>query len=990
MKQIYKREPVQRSLPSNFSELDAVNYTNLNNFKGLQVYDNPLVADPASTYSAKNVYVDEHSNLTVRPALRYIETADRWQYEASNGVVLTVIKSGDDYIMSARYNHNGSEIIVNDYSIANPNIVPVVENNQLYLLVQLPTTNQLTFLTLKPGSKQFAVDSGVMFLDDPNRSDISHYNILNKYTQTQIVRQESEFELFRPEALYTSGSTTYISDGIYLSDAYTLSLSQNSATVYYRNGDTVIPAYIYFSEYLPNSDSVISSYGMNESQALTKVRLSNNIIRGSQLAYSLSPVGSDSDAYTYANDASVSARVFTLDITGDIIEEEVFTKYAVDIVDSGNVLIGADVIRTGDSWLFVSVELKPNGETSTPILKIRNSKFELTTTKTLEAIQTGAHYAQDGTRTAYLCNGHKPVAVFSASEYSFAVGIMWKRFSQSSSQISVTNACRLFAFELKSSYSAITYSDAWNSYLTVFFSIAVFNGDMYHGFIADGSAADSKCRVNLRIYRTTMTSGGTPTTAAVLYEPPELLRAYSEDTVLVAAATNEGLSIGSYQDGKATSWVITPTSIYTYTLSGYLGPAIVYNDGKLLLSPSHLVTRGRATEIVNTTRSTANIPVISDIKDNFVTYFFLDNIHWFIFEHTILASGVDNVGFHTIRRLDPLKYFKFTEKLTGAIRASDSSFWVFHSNGSYLIYKSSITLAEQTNYYWLCTNAAKSKGCDFTNAIVTLPVSNNIAVVTSDDISTVVLRENVATDERILVPLTLSLAADTRQLLQNTESIVVGQYKYLTLFFLNQDKDTVPTLVFDNVGEHWWYWEFPVSRVYSCEQIDHRLKVFTEIADINKCAVYDLTDDEYTRQVGSIEYSIYADRLDNTQAPTQIDWKWQSAVQMFGTVERRKQLLFTTFVFDDYMPDEDSEQVVEFGFYFDVYARAYATSRPDSTTAPVYRVSNNANKTMIASFNYLQLVLHHSEFDESNYEALTKPKICSISLKYRLLRGEWT
>lgn len=56
----------------------------------------------------------------------------------------------------------------------------------------------------------------------------------------------------------------------------------------------------------------------------------------------------------------------------------------------------------------------------------------------------------------------------------------------------------------------------------------------------------------------------------------------------------------------------------------------------------------------------------------------------------------------------------------------------------------------------MCTNTAKSKGCDFKNAIVTLPVTSAVSVVTAEDICSVEMKENIQSDDRTLVPMTLS------------------------------------------------------------------------------------------------------------------------------------------------------------------------------------------------------------------------------------------
>lgn len=1028
MANIYKREPIRRELPANYSDLDAVGYVNLNNFKGLQVYDNPMIAEQSSTYSGKNVYVDEHSNLTIRPALQYIKTTDRWRYTASNGTNIFVKYLDGKYILSAAYTYNNEPITVDDYIIANPNIIPIVENDILYLLVQrFEPANQLAFIRLIPGSNSFTDDYGVIFLDDQSASDISHYNILNAYTQLQLARDGDELGLIRPESLYSSIATRYLpGDVYYLSDKYTLSLHGYNADIYYCDGSIIVPTYIGLNARIKSQSSNLAEYWNNAPNTLVNLKFKNGVAEVYEISYQFEAPGSNAELYSLTDDSGIIIRIFSIDVNGVLIDEKHIDVVYTDIVDTGsyNPLIGATVFKYNwnddryANWLLVTVELyTPEDDTQAqPNLKIfkynlENSALELEASSALNAIQLTSYLDSSGDSYTGLRVGHKPVAMFSASEYTCKVCILWKAFDNSKGSVKSRSMSSLYEFELTTgNFNDVSYVDDITGIngppapLGFFENIVPFSSDKYHGFVANNpfkaiEETGESSQIVLSLSYADV-SDNTHTLRGSRYLIPELVGSYSKyrPTALTATATEEGLSLG-YTDGySSVSWVLTTEGIYNYTLPVSNGASIVYSDGKTVLSSDQITIRALALRTINISRSTANIPVLSQIYDNFVTYFFLDNIHWFIFEHTILATGVDNLGFHTIRRFDPLKYFKFTECITSAVRASDTSFWIFHGDGSYLIYKSSITLADQTSYYWLCTNAAKSKGCDFVNGVTTLPVSNNIAVVTTDDISSVALRENVATDERILIPLTLPIAANIRQLLSKTESVVIAVYKYLTIFFLNKiSKDNyTPAVVFDNVSNSWWYWEFPFREIYSAKRTENSTQLSIAANDINTCIIYELTEDEYTYGINSIIYSVYADRLDASQTPAQIDWKWQSAVQLFGTVEKRKQLLFTTFIFDDYMPDETSEQTINLGYYFNIYSKEYATSEPDSTTATVYRVSNSANRTMIARFNYLQLVLHNAEFlsgnniENGDFTALTKPKICSISLKYRILRGEWT
>ena len=106
---IYRRQPVQHKLPTDYASIDNVKYFNINNVSGLQVYDNPLVAEQNSTYNCKNVYRDELGNLTVRPAVHYsmsdtntiLTTSYLTWYKETRLGIIYIYKWGGSYTSTA-------------------------------------------------------------------------------------------------------------------------------------------------------------------------------------------------------------------------------------------------------------------------------------------------------------------------------------------------------------------------------------------------------------------------------------------------------------------------------------------------------------------------------------------------------------------------------------------------------------------------------------------------------------------------------------------------------------------------------------------------------------------------------------------------------------------------------------------------------------------------------------------------------------------------
>jgi hypothetical protein len=929
MKEIYKRQPVERSLPSGYQNLDAINYSNLSNFKGLQAYDNPLIAEKNSTHSCKNVYVDEHGNLTVRPALTPVveEPSIVWKHVFSDGKVLTAARP-TDFGFALQTWSSTKEII--DLSIN-----AFEANDKKYVFLQALDLGHLALYDITDGN--FTVVEGVTLLDDPVETDISHYNILNSNviyeysTRLPPKRTADYYTVIAEEKIETNGYTIYP-----VNTSNVLAISKNNVK-WYRRAYSI---WMLTEIALPFPDgSLPDSYFVNDSDQSTAFDASsmesqiNKISRfiqmfddGSIYVTEVSPVQTEEgnlDPFTRKHNVYWRQYVLKPDST-DISPQYGVREYTA-----------LTAITAASDGYFVA--LRDEYSAVDVLHYVISSREDIT----VEANFAFQHWG-DGPPFYYIACTTKKI---------FVVKIHRRNLTDHNSSV--------HRMKCEISGESLEYSIDGNNVLYV----SVVSAPDAAAIVAD-IYQDNTSKWHEICTGYTLDNTGT-------HYVPSLYAA--QNSVSIRSGTH-GYEI---LDGK----------LLEYT--GW-GSTFVLFDGELYLNVDTLVYQQKELLSQMITRPQGVIPVISDINERVITSFFLDNCWWFITEHCIFGTGVDGNGLSTPERFDPLKYFKISECITGAIRISDTSFWVFHNDGAYLIYKTQLTLTDGTEYRWLYTATAKSKGCDFDNALHTLPISNNVVTVTALDICNVVMRENVQSDERILVPMTTQFTALMRELLATTKSVQIFNHKYLTIFCLNRNVG-VSAVVYDNVTTSWWYWELPVEQIFSIRETEECAILYCKVND--KYVALRLTDDEYYYQLGNLQYEIYADRLDpNSQEPTQIEWHWQSAVQIFDTIERRKQLLFTTFVFDDYALDEYSEQEIEIGYHFDVYSREYLTSNPDATTVPVYRVSNRACRTTIGSFNYLQLNVYNEKFEpineDWNFTTLTKPKICCISMKYRVLRGE--
>lgn len=965
MKQIYKRQPVQHDLPTNYDDLDAINYNNISNFKGLQVYDNPLIADQESTYSCKNVYVDEHGNLTIRPALVPVSSDSSrsiiWSHTFNDGNILQLKYLENQYVLDANF----TDATMTFSSDSVPNIVPVDTGDNKYIFIQ--DTNIGSNVLYKIGDS-FEQVEGTVLLDDPLDTDIAHYNILNNKIKYEYagknlgsVRSEDEYNInyvvpfaidwAKPHKIQLLGDDTLV---IATQNRFIISSPMNFINLEVDTG------------YQRDSNDWCIRI-LNGEIEITVACLNEDPV-GSKIVPGKDSVG----AYFLSG----CVKRFILSLDGEVLSEYTATisgaglfagyGYAIILISTGGVT---------DDYGNKSYEL---------YTKELNSDFDTITTEDLK----------DGWKEIelpinlypvirYKYEGYLPVGYY-GRVVAFADGLAYIRRDYTASNPPLQHVyCRRYDGAMINDGLYLVNDEATMGVKSYSIFDDTILSEANHLYLKGQNYHDARAITFVKENDGRVTSN---------------TRKFSEVTDTAIALSSRAIYSSSgnsifeqdYLSTTPVEYTFKETSIFatnTIAITSNGDSTLVYRSPKLLSA------------IID--RDTSVIPVLSEINEHVVTGFFLDNCWWFITEHSIFGTGADANGLQTPERFDPLKYFKVSEVITGAIRISDTSFWVFHNNGAYLIYKTSLALSSGTEYRWLCTATAKSKGCDFENALATLPVSSNIVTVTGEDICNVIMKENVQSDERTLVPMTTQFSVIMRELLQKTSSVKILNYKYLTIFFLNPIEETgiTPAVVFDNITNSWWQWEFPVQKVYSVDDFRQEYTDKIEYTARLRCKTkygvdqFYLTDDEHYWDVGTLKYEVYCDRLlddTSTLEEVQIDWMWQSAIQLFGTLIRRKQLLFTTFVFDDYLLDEDAQQDINIGYYFNIYSKQYTTSKPDSTTASVYRVSNNPCRTMISNYNYLQLVLHSCDFDGEHFEVLTKPKICCISMKYRILRGEWT
>ena len=1111
MNNIYRREPIQHKLPTDFEDLDNIKFQSINNINGLQVYDNPLVADQNSTHDCKNVYRDELGNLTIRPAIWYdvSNTANeylkennnvRWYKKTSFG--LFVIEQDDGYDKIIFTDENIELRILKDSNIACNET-----EDGIYFLIQEHEKGTLQLHRFFKSEDNYAVEqvTGEIQLNDNINPNLSLYNILNNkmYSPQTVINSDDKFNKYNTTAEIIANESISLNSIIKI-----LKYSEGLALFYRMNDEIKVILFIdsglitnitigTYAEYeYANEQFCIKDYFDGKYFDVTLVYKSDNEIRIAEITISYT------GTVTVVNDVkainkSHSGKIFM----------EVFPLY-------DGYYLGGELNTLSNGFYPVTLSVCKAGKVITTFSEI---------------------YYKDNVNDEIL------FAVAPTDTNIFIVSIT-KNYKNVSSWTADYN---VYEYSKSTKIDSGVYSSAQLAW-----RVSNARVESFQNF----------CLLQLANYSSSdFTDDEHFATIKLCIDKKSPDRQYLIDTdaanINASTVASSSVTLYLYDDTMEYASIVYSIGESTDTVKKYYfesGPALVFGDWVLSLADKIRYYK-REIQGTNTPleRPTDKIPVLSQFAESIITSFYLDGYYWFITQKHIFGTGAAN-GQLTIEFFDPMKYYAVTEKLTAAMRISDTSFWVFHNDGAYLIYKSTASNDDGSYYVWLCTNTAKSKGCDFLNAIVTLPVSSNVAVVTAEDICSVEMKENIQSDDRTLVPMTMNFREMVRDLLNHTSDIVIVNYRYSTIFFLN--KETVdgilPAIVFDNSINSWWYWEFPVDRIYQANQTEINVELLIEYKSTR--VLYKFSDELFTKRVGAIDYEIYADKLkaittihkyatvnlvpdfpdsnlssitdfskspgivynnpqdssitsvklrnftdafsgitagtrkfhairtltasgrqttdfsfaniylynessssiggsgtkyylfksdvfdkmefdfdfevkeeylnyqmymemgrnlgqvqytnvevdwtETTEKPeeiVQIDWEWESAILLFGTTDFRKQLLFTTFTFDDYFDTDNhltDKSYVNFEFYFKIYSRSYAATSPQVTSTSVERVTNNACRTMIGSFNYLQMVLRNRKFedDDEGYSALVKPKICNISMKYRILRGTLT
>lgn len=959
MNNTFRRQPMTINAPTDDSRL-----WHINNFKGVQQLENPLVADPNSAYDALNVYRNDTGNLTVRPRL---ETSGKSIINESKDILGFWEYDGRYFWYTAdALKTDGASLAIDGTRGCTMQIYKDIP----YFLIATPS------LQLFKYTDTFIRVDGYLPITDDNKN-INYYNILSPSIQSGTVAELKDLPEINTISNESNTTTTKVLatiENISRVDDNTATTTEDIITNLQKVSDNC-----YFLINRPVFGTSTTDNIQINVQIFYKVALS-----WKRTTYTFDYTWRSITGFTYTTANNMLTLYLTTDASIKEASEYLYPKHYDVTVPLITITID----------LF---NLQP------PDININNkhaiAKIDISDSITLrDYIVKVAGLYNDW--IVYMVRG------WSGSVYYYALDYI---------RISETTAVR----QLKTDYA---YN--WNYLVSKNISnqLPLSNG------IAYISRDNDKYVISSVLYygsygMTLVNKNYTPNFTDTVFQQAMITNTVS--TILIDGTIHELKEWSSaytkiitedYDKLNDISKILSVSSEYITATNGsliyqinriHLSQLYAWSSTDNILDIWHTYYGSELSTIIDlselkikqyiynvignlTSRPLDTVPLLNNLNANIITSFFLDNTYWFITDKYIFGTDRDTIEFWSYT-----KYFELANLVNAAIRISDISFWVFSGSGAYLIYKSTTSgdVTSLGQQHWRITQTAQFNSCGFKNAVSTLPsVGTTIAaitLVTNQDISYVTMRKYMQTDERIVQAITLKIANYIQQIIKSASDVKIVSYKYLTLYAFNLE-DKCKIVVFDAQYNEWWIWQFPVDKIYQFTKTKDNIDILLRIDD-NTYGIFNLAETEINFKLGARDFEVYADIIgdpDEYSSIKPIDWHWTSALTSFGSLDFRKQLLQTMFTFTDL--GEDSNTNCEYSF--EVYRKNFVKTSDTNIQTDVKLAKNKYQRTYIATYNFLQLRLQNvtrKEYYEPGeiLEICTKPKLTSITMKYRYLPG---
>lgn len=285
----------------------------------------------------------------------------------------------------------------------------------------------------------------------------------------------------------------------------------------------------------------------------------------------------------------------------------------------------------------------------------------------------------------------------------------------------------------------------------------------------------------------------------------------------------------------------------------------------------------------------------------------------------------------------------------------------FKQNNFYVINPTTVSDSVET---YLFTEAKSDIGSIGSQSSIISPLKETPLYVNAKGIYGLELLKNVQSSDNVSV--LYSENVNKKYLKEVNKFHIMSTSRLYWVLFIIPGK-TSKVYVYDDRNSSWYYWELPINTA-GCWSDEDTVYFVSKDGRVCDLKTNDIVDTKY-----SIETEYYDD------GRKLIPWFWKSQILPLGTMNYSKKLINTTFILTD--TDENEEYGLE--YKFKAYRKIVSETNATRVSNRLTYIQSTTKKTTIPRFNFLQIELNNIEDDLNN----NKLRLIGLGLKYELLEG---
>lgn len=333
-----------------------------------------------------------------------------------------------------------------------------------------------------------------------------------------------------------------------------------------------------------------------------------------------------------------------------------------------------------------------------------------------------------------------------------------------------------------------------------------------------------------------------------------------------------------------------------------------------------------------------------------------NNELWLASENTTFYSSKNNPFYFTESSYN--EYGDVNFPITGFNILGDNLMAIYKSDKVHLV-------STNDTYKYTYTETKTLKGNIALGQTNVTPLTEIPIHIGDDGVYGLQLTENIQSSDRSSVLLSKSInSMFTKEILKNCKICNNSYWTYIFTPTNNALNPSTNLYILDNRTNEWFIWNVPcyVQQAYIFNGL---LKVADSQGYIYRFVNTDIVQDY------NAELREYYD-LDRKLIP----WRWRSQILHLGTINYRKQLLETGFIFTD----TDQNDSYGINYKFKVFRQMASETGETTLENKLNYIRSVTKKSNIPKFNFIQMELYNTEELDHN-----KLNLIGLSFKYRVL-----